>query len=176
MDDPSMLIRELKEADFDDMVGAYFSFYPEIEADPLFGLLPSRQRPTVEDEHKWLSDTLRDIGAGNSVIRVAEVGSHVVGWCDVRRARPGSPIDHRGVLGICVRKEFRGRGVGTALMREVLGKCRGKFEIVELSVLASNPRAFELYKRFGFKEIGVLPEAVKRSGVYIDERLMYLKL
>ena len=176
MDDPSMLIRELKEADFDDMVGAYFSFYPEIEADPLFGLLPSRQRPTVEDEHKWLSDTLRDIGAGNSVIRVAEVGSHVVGWCDVRRARPGSPIDHRGVLGICVRKEFRGRGVGTALMREVLGKCRGKFEIVELSVLASNPRAFELYKRFGFREIGVLPQAVKRSGVYIDERLMYLKL
>jgi len=171
-----MLIRELKEADFDDMVGAYFSFYPEIEADPLFGLLPSRQRPTVEDEHKWLSDTLRDIGAGNSVIRVAEVGSHVVGWCDVRRARPGSPIDHRGVLGICVRKEFRGRGVGTALMREVLGKCRGKFEIVELSVLASNPRAFELYKRFGFRESGVLPEAVKRSGVYIDERLMYLKL
>ena len=100
--------------------------------------------------------------------------SHVVGWCDVRRATPGSPIDHRGVLGICIRKQFRSRGVGTALMREVLEKCRGKFEIVELSVLATNPRAFELYKRFGFEEIGVLPRAVKRSGIYIDERLMYL--
>jgi RimJ/RimL family protein N-acetyltransferase len=171
-----MLIRELKDTDFDDMVETYFSFYAEVEADPSFGLLPFHQRPTKEEEHKWLSETLRDVGSGNSMIRVAEVGSHVMGWCDVRRARLGSPIDHRGVLGICIWKEFRSRGVGTALMREVLEKCRGKFEIVELSVLASNPRAFKLYKRFGFKEIGVLPEAVKRSGVYIDERLMYLKL
>jgi RimJ/RimL family protein N-acetyltransferase len=130
----------------------------------------------MEDEQKWFADTLKAIEEGNTVMSVAEVDSHVVGSCDVRRTRPGSPLDHRGTLGICIRKGFRGRGIGTALLRETLEKCRGRFELVELRVLASNPRAFELYKRFGFTEFGFLPQAVKRSGMYIDERFMYLKV
>ncbi len=173
---PQLQIREVKPSDFDDMVETFFSFFPEAEADPSLGLALSRKHPTMEDERKWFSDTLRAIADGNGVLSVAEVDSHVVGWCDVHRTRPGSPLDHRGVLGICVRKEFRGRGIGTALMKETLEKCRGRFEVVELSVFASNPRALELYRRFGFTEFGYLPRAIKRSGIYIDERFMYLTL
>lgn len=171
-----MLIRELKPSDFDDVVETFFSFFPEAEADPSLGLALSRKLPSLDDERKWFSETLRAIEIGDNVMTVAEVDSHVVGWCDVHRTRPGSPLDHRGVLGICVRKEFRGRGIGTSLMKETLEKCMDKFEIVELSVFASNPGAFELYKRFGFKEFGFLPGAIKRSGKYIDERFMYLTL
>jgi len=171
-----MTIRELRPADFDDVLETYLSFFPEAEADPSFGLLLFREQPTVENERKWFDDTLREVRDGNAVMRVAEVDSHVVGWCDVRRTRPGTPRDHRGLLGICVRNAFRGRGLGTALLGEVLQACRGRFEAVELSVLSTNPGAFELYTRFGFREVGVMPGAIKRAGVYIDERMMQLKL
>lgn len=171
-----MLIRDMKPSDFEDMVETFFSFFPEGDADPGFGLTLSRQKPTMADEHKWFSEILKEIEAGNVVVTVAEVDSHVVGWCDVRRIRPGGPLDHRGGLGICIRKAFRSRGIGTALMKETLAKCKGRFEVVELAVLATNSRAHELYKHFGFKEYGLLPGAIKRGDRYIDEYFMYLKV
>ena len=171
-----MLIRDLRSSDFDDMVETFYSFWPEVEADPGFGLTLSRLKPSMEDEHKWFADTLKAIEEGNAVMTVAEVGSHMVGWCDVRRVAPGGPLDHRGALGICIKKEFRGQGLGTALLNETLTKCKGKFELVTLGVLASNPRAHALYERFGFKDYGLMPGSVKRAGTYIDTHLMYLKL
>lgn len=40
---------------------------------------------------------------------------------------------HIGEIGIDVLKEYRGTGVGTALMRDTLSAVRGKFEIIEAS-------------------------------------------
>jgi RimJ/RimL family protein N-acetyltransferase len=173
---PPFLIRELRAPDLDDFVETYYSFFPEAEADPSFGLSLTRKLPSLEDERKWFSGVLKDIEAGDVVNCVAEVDSQMIGWCDVRRMRPGSPLDHRGVLGLCVRKEFRGRGIGTALMKKTIDKCGGKFEIIELTVLTNNLQAIKLYKRFGFKTYGNLPRAVKRAGKYLDDDLMYLRL
>jgi RimJ/RimL family protein N-acetyltransferase len=170
------VIRELRTSDFDDIVETYFSFFPEAGADPSFGLPLFRKMPSVEDERRWFSGVLKDVDAGNLVSSVAEVNSHVIGWCDVRRVAPGSPHDHRGVLGLVVRKEFRGGGIGTALMKETIDKCRDKFESIELKALSNNLRAIKLYKRFGFRACGKLPRAVKRAGKYFDEESMYLRL
>lgn len=37
-----------------------------------------------------------------------------------------------------------------------------------LTVLKSNNRALELYKKIGFKEVGCLPEYLFKNGVYVD--------
>jgi ribosomal protein S18 acetylase RimI-like enzyme len=130
----------------------------------------------VEDERKWFEGTLKGIAEGNVVMVVAEVDSHVVGWCDVRRSAPKTPVDHRGLLGICIKLEFRGQGIGEALMRGIVERCRGKFEVIELAVFSHNTRAVRLYERSGFKKFGVQRGAVKRAGRYFDEDLMELKL
>jgi ribosomal protein S18 acetylase RimI-like enzyme len=171
-----VLIREVKPSDFDDVIETFFSFFPEIDADPSFGLVLRREQPSIADEHKWFSDALNGIKAGNLVLVVAEVDSKVVGWCDVGRKYPGRPVDHRGVLGICIKKEFRDKGVGKALMKEAIEKSRGKFESIELGVFSSNLRAIRLYEKFGFKKIGHIPNAIKRAGKYFDEEVMYLEL
>jgi len=171
-----LLIRELRPSDLDDFIETYFSFFPEAEADPSFGLTLTRKLPSLDDERKWFSDVLKDTEDGDIVNSAAEVDSKMVGWCVVRRTRPGSPLDHRGVLGLCVRKEFRGRGIGTALIEETIDKCRGKFESIELTARSNNLLAIKLYKRFGFKTYGELPRAVKRAGKYFDDVLMYLRL
>jgi len=166
----------VRPSDFEDIVETYFSFFPEAEADPAFGLSLFRERPSLEDERKWFSGVLREIAEGDQVKLVVEIGSHVVGSCDVRRVVPRSPLDHRGVFGICVRKDFRGRGVGTALAKATIEKCKGKFEALELTVNSKNRMAIKLYKGLGFKRYGTLPGALKRAGRYFDYELMYLKL
>jgi ribosomal protein S18 acetylase RimI-like enzyme len=96
--------------------------------------------------------------------------------CEVSRALPSPEVAHRGNLGLAIRKEHREKGVGTALLKFTLDKCKGKFEIVELSVFSSNDAAKRLYSKFGFKAIGVRPRSIKRGDGYIDEDIMILTL
>ena len=53
-------------------------------------------------------------------------------------------------IGIAVDKEHRGKGVGTALLRELLERTGPEVQSVSLSVQASNP-AKKLYERLGFR-------------------------
>jgi RimJ/RimL family protein N-acetyltransferase len=98
----------------------------------------------------------------------------VVGWCDVL------PIDrptraHNGVLGLGVLAEFRGRGIGTALLREALQGARAfGLTRIELSVREGNSRVAALYERFGFVREGVQRRAVRVDGT--DEDLVCMAL
>ena len=171
-----MKVREARPSDFRDMTETYFSFFAEVVADPSFGLLLYKEKPSMDDERKWFKGKLKSVGEGNTVMLVAEVDSHVVGWCTVERMVPKTPADHRGSLGICVKKDSRGRGIGTALLKAIIMDCKGKFEFLELTVLSSNRSAIRLYRRFGFRRMGVRHDAVKRAGRYFDEDLMDMKL
>ena len=97
---------------------------------------------------------------------VALVEDKVVGWCDA------FPIDrptraHTGVLGIGVLAEFRGRGIGTALIRETLKKARASgLTRIELSVREGNASVIGLYERFGFVHEGVQRKAIRMDGKY----------
>jgi ribosomal protein S18 acetylase RimI-like enzyme len=54
------------------------------------------------------------------------------------------------ILDIALVSEVRGRGIGGALIAELLAEARGARQVVLLSV-ESNNRACALYKRFGFR-------------------------
>jgi ribosomal protein S18 acetylase RimI-like enzyme len=107
---------------------------------------------------------------------VALIDQEVVGWCDIL------PIDrptraHSGVLGIGVLAQHRGRGIGTALIRETLGKARTRgLTRIELTVREHNDGAIALYKRFGFEIEGLQRNAVRVDGEYEDLTFMGLLL
>jgi RimJ/RimL family protein N-acetyltransferase len=122
------------------------------------------EAPPPEDVSKFLRNNIRN----GYPQYVALVGDRVAGWCDVL------PIDrptraHNGVLGLGVLAEFRGRGIGTALLSEALQGARAfGFTRVELSYRAGNARVAALYERFGFLREGVQRKAVRVDGVYED--------
>ena len=97
---------------------------------------------------------------------VALVEEDVVGWCDISSVdRP--VYAHIGVLGMGVVAEYRGRGIGEALIRAALDKARSAgLERVELTVRESNMRARKLYEKVGFITEGVNFRAVKIAGRY----------
>lgn len=81
-----------------------------------------------------------------------------------------------GGIELSVKKEHRGKGIGLTLLEEMIRRCKGKFEILELEVFSGNQSAKRLYEKPGFKTYGVRPGSVKRNGKYIDEELMFLKI
>jgi ribosomal-protein-alanine N-acetyltransferase len=57
---------------------------------------------------------------------------------------------------VAVHPDFRGQGIGEALMRHVIDKVRGKgATFVTLEVRPSNAPAVTLYKKLGFEILGI---------------------
>ena len=97
---------------------------------------------------------------------VALVDGRVVGWCDIGSfERP--LMAHSGVLGLGVAAEFRGNGIGHALLRSVLesAKTRGLTRI-ELVVRERNLPALTLYRKVGFRVEGIKHNGVRQDGQY----------
>lgn len=82
---------------------------------------------------------------------VAVVDDEIVGYAGVAAA-----ADQADVQTIAVLEPFQGRGIGSALLTELLDEARrrGALEIF-LEVRADNPRARAVYEHFVFEEIGV---------------------
>ncbi|UPT73361.1 MAG: GNAT family N-acetyltransferase [Elusimicrobiota bacterium] len=78
-------------------------------------------------------------------------------------------------LNIVVHPEFKGRGIGTALMSDLISWAQtgAKVGKIELLVRSTNTRAIALYRRFGFTQEGRLVGRVKLpNGKLIDDLVM----
>ena len=85
---------------------------------------------------------------------MAEVSGRFAGFAVVRllTTRDGGEAELESIV---VAPELRGRGIGTALLAEVI--CRAKAQgarQLDLEVRASNAAAFRLYERLGLSETG----------------------
>jgi ribosomal protein S18 acetylase RimI-like enzyme len=95
---------------------------------------------------------------------VALVGDEVVGWCDISPSRYEG-FTHVGELGMGVRKDLRGQGIGTRLLDATLARVRAcGLERVELEVYSLNEPAIRLYEKRGFVVEGVKKGARKLDG------------
>lgn len=173
-----MPVRELRWHDFEDITATYYLLYDERDRDGTIGIHLFGERPSIADEAAWFAGLYRTVLARDAIVSVAEVDGHVVGSCTIRRIAPRADAEngHVGELGIVVHRDHRGRGLGTALMADALAHARGIFRLVRLSVFATNPRAAQLYVRFGFRPAGRIPHAIRRGDTFIDEDLMVLEL
>jgi ribosomal protein S18 acetylase RimI-like enzyme len=74
---------------------------------------------------------------------------------------------------VYVKSEMRGRNIGQKLMQavEVYARDNG-FSQLELSVLAENKSALQLYLREGYTEFGRRPNWISLNGEMYDEVMM----
>jgi len=110
--------------------------------------------------------------SGKTLILVAEVDGKVVGVGEVKIGE-FKKNSHTAELGLAITKEFRGLGVGKALIKEMLSYAEKKgVEKVWLSVFSTNNAAIRLYQKFGFVVEGVRKKQFKINNTYVDELLM----
>jgi [ribosomal protein S18]-alanine N-acetyltransferase len=100
---------------------------------------------------------------------VAELAGEIVGYAGLMCIEPIADVQT-----IAVVPEQEGKGLGSALLTELITESRRRHaKDVLLEVRADNPRAQQLYRRFGFEQIHVRPRYY-RDGV--DALIMRLRL
>jgi RimJ/RimL family protein N-acetyltransferase len=129
---------------------------------------------SVKEEVKWLREKLKSAKSGRSISLVA-YDKKIVGIVNADR----QTMKQKGnvVLGIALRKEYRGHGLGEFIFRLLIERVKKEMKPknIFLYVFGRNTRAKSLYIKLGFRKIGVLPNWVLHKGRYMDEEMMILK-
>src|SRR6185295_15285826 len=78
--------------------------------------------------------------------------------------QPYKKLAHQCLFAVIVDEKFRGKGIGTKLLRELMALAKERFhiELLHLEVYAGNP-AIRLYERFGFEVYGKQRHFVKEN-------------
>ena len=91
---------------------------------------------------------------------VAVTGDEVIGAIHVGRSRHGF-----GEVGMTVAREWRGRGVGSALLAAAIEWAREQgLHKLSLGVFAHNAAGIALYRKFGFVEEGRRVKQYRRQN------------
>lgn len=104
---------------------------------------------------------------------VAEVGGELVGNAGLHQAGR-TRRRHAGTVGMSVRDDWQGKGIGSALMARIIDLADRWFDYrrLELTVYTDNAAALALYRKFGFEIEGTLREYAFRDGAYVDAYTM----
>ncbi|MCS4473599.1 GNAT family N-acetyltransferase [Clostridium botulinum] len=85
-----------------------------------------------------------------------------------------SRFRHKAEFGICISKEYWGYGIGRVLLENILmwADVVG-IEKISLTVVQTNTRAIQLYKKYGFVEEGLLiKDRIHKDGNYYNTVMM----
>lgn len=128
---------------------------------------------SVADEKTWINNIRKSL---NSKLLIAELDGRIVGFLFFI-GQQKIKIAHTGEVGVNVHPDYRGQGIGRALMEDLI-EWANNHEIIEkiiLQVFATNLKAISLYNSLGFKEEGRFVKAVKqKNGEHVDVVQMYL--
>lgn len=112
-------------------------------------------------------DWLASLGPNQTVI-LALLNEKIVGTADIRRQTGRK--SHSATIGIGVHDDFHGRGIGTALMAQIIDVADNWLNLkrLALTVYADNAPAIRLYEKYGFETEGLLRSDAFRAGHYVD--------
>ena len=134
---------------------------------------PDESDITAEQEAQFLKNKTE---SDYEIEILAEVDGTVVGLAGIDQVGSKYKVCHRADLGISVDQAYWGLGIGRALMEACI-ECAKKagYEQMELSVVAENSRAIDMYEKAGFVEFGRNPRGFKsRMSGY--QELVYMRL
>lgn len=137
-----------------------------------FFVIQSGEFPSNEEqERQWIQEHLDHQG---KLAVLAEAVNEIIGSLSFENG-PFQRTCHSGTFGVSVRQDWRGKGIGTAMLKTLLewAEANPCIEKVSLAVFSTNTRAIELYRRLGFVEEGRRAKEIKIGpGRYVDEVLM----
>ena len=86
-------------------------------------------------------------------------------------------MSHRSELGLTVLRQEWNKGVGSALMNQLLNYAKNNgIELIYLETAEENQRAIHLYEKYGFSKVGHWPGFFKLGDRYLDFVGMVLDL
>ncbi|KEI98926.1 GNAT family acetyltransferase [Clostridium botulinum A2B3 87] len=131
---------------------------------------PGEDLLTPEDFEKLIYE---DLIGKKTIFLVAEVEGKIIGFSRCQGSKL-SRFRHKAEFGICISKEYWGYGIGRVLLENILiwADVVG-IEKISLTVVQTNTRAIQLYKKYGFVEEGLLiKDRIHKDGNYYNTVMM----
>lgn len=158
------VVREAEEKDFPEV----WAIYQKVLREGVYTSAVRDGNASDRCEHP-IQDEVEN---GKASTLLAEVDGKVIGYVSIDESA-WDLSRHVGELGIAVLPEFRGVGVGSALLESVLHiASEKKLKKICLSVFNTNKLAIRLYKKFHFKEVGRRMKQFNLRGRFVDEIIM----
>jgi RimJ/RimL family protein N-acetyltransferase len=131
---------------------------------------PGEALLTPEDFQKIIYE---DSIAEKAIFLVAEVEGKITGFARCIGNKL-SRFRHKAEFGICLAKEYWGHGIGKVILENILAWADTVgIKKISLTVVETNIKAIQLYKRYGFVEEGLLiKDRIHRDGKYYNTVLM----
>ncbi|OKP98797.1 arsinothricin resistance N-acetyltransferase ArsN1 family A [Paenibacillus sp. P46E] len=136
----------------------------------------------IEDRMATLETGLKDTAyieswfqdhQGRFSVLVAEQEDSVIGWASL------NPYSHRcaysGVadLSVYIERSVRGQGIGNALLEKLEAAAQDNaFHKIVLFTFSFNDAGQGLYRKMGYREVGVFEKQGVRDGAFIDVMVM----
>ncbi len=164
-DGRTFIIREMRLSDAESILDLMKSLAEE----RIYLLREADEIPESVEEERQL---LKMYQEKNRRMLVAVMDGKIVGTADcrlgnIRKSR------HTASFGIAVRKEYRGIGIGRALLETIISWAVEKgAKKLWLSVFSTNKTAISLYKKLGFEVECVRKGQFIVDGEYVDEVVM----
>ncbi|URM34738.1 arsinothricin resistance N-acetyltransferase ArsN1 [Cytobacillus firmus] len=125
---------------------------------------------TLETEAKDLSYMTKwfDQHQGRYCVLAAEKGGQLIGWASLNPYSSRCAYDGVADLSVYVAREFRGKGAGWKLLSTLEKKAReNKFHKLVLFTFPFNGLGQSLYKKMGFREVGVFQNQGVLDGEFV---------
>jgi ribosomal protein S18 acetylase RimI-like enzyme len=100
---------------------------------------------------------------------------NIIGQCEISHSNWDAAA-HVGILGIIVNEKYRNLSIGRNLIDLALQESKrlNNKEKITLSSFSTNDRAIHLFKKLGFKVVGVRKKQFLMDSKYVDEVMMEL--
>jgi RimJ/RimL family protein N-acetyltransferase len=167
-----IIVRDLSPDDVD----ALYAYITEIGMEDTFIHVNPDSLISHDEEVKYVADCVDKIAQKKMVKLLAFFEDELIGVVDIKaQARR---MQHVGMLGITIKKAYRGDGIGKKLMELAINEAEEKLNLTQITLgcYANNSVGLALYKKLGFTEYGRLPKGVYRQGNYVDEVLFHKDL
>ncbi|WP_286228768.1 GNAT family N-acetyltransferase [Neobacillus mesonae] len=125
------------------------------------------------DESGFKQIIKNDTESSRNLFLVAEVNNRIEGFsrCEGNKLKR---MSHKVEFGVCVLEEYWGYGIGKNLLKESINWAdTNEIKKMTLSVLETNEKAINLYKKYGFEVEGILKnDKILSDGNYYNTILM----
>ncbi|KRW57712.1 GNAT family N-acetyltransferase [Pseudomonas sp. TTU2014-080ASC] len=127
----------------------------------------------LEERRAWLKQR----NAVGFPVLVAVANGEVLGYASYGTWRANEGFCHTVEHSVYVRDDQQGKGIGKALMQELIERAKTEnLHVMVAAIESSNSTSIELHKRFGFITTGQMPQVGRKFGRWLDLTFMQLML
>lgn len=107
------------------------------------------------------------------IVIVAEYNEEIIGWASLNSYSSRSAYDGVADLSIYIKRSYRGKGVGSYLLKELeRAAINNKFNKIVLFTFPFNEVGQGLYRKNGYREVGIFKNQGKLDGRFVDVMIM----